>query len=154
MNFAKQAWRKPAATIAAAVSAAVLPTLIVSALVFAIAKDEITSEEWWVVVATLFVFAFAHVLLLGLPIAQWLRRKGRLHALPVATTGLFVGALPYGLFALFFDSSDAGFTLDAWIDWLQETAVFAVFGLLGAMAFYCVYRAIAGGITTQAASSD
>src|SRR5687768_5561104 len=108
-----QPWRKPIATLAATLAAAALPTLVLMGLVFAIAFDEITSTEWWIVLAALFGFALAHVLLLGLPAAALLWRTRRFRALPTAMAGLFVRALPYAVFSFPFGDK-AG--VDVWDD--------------------------------------
>ena len=126
------------ALVTATLAAAALPTLIVVAIVFSIAHEEITNEEWWITLATLFAFAMAQVVLLGLPVAAVLRRIGRTGVVPVALAGLIVGVVPYAIYSFPFDAASRA---EPWVmGWLEELAVFGVLGVLGAMAFLLVYR--------------
>lgn len=136
------AWRKPIALIAATIAAAALPTLIVVAIVFSIAHEEITNSEWWVMLATLFAFAVAQVVLLGLPAAALLRRIKRAGVVPAALVGLVVGAVPYAAYSFPYDAT---LRAEPWVmEWLQELAVFGVLGVVGALAFLAVYRSMTG----------
>ena len=93
------AWRKPLPLLGAALAAAALPTLLVVAIVFAVAHEEVTNAEWWGMLATLFAFAMAHVVLLGIPAAALLRRSSRAGVVPAALVGLIVGVLPYAAYS-------------------------------------------------------
>ena len=131
--------RKSIALLSATLAAAALPTLVVVAIVFSVAREEITNDEWWIMLATLFAFAVAHVVVLGVPAAALLRRIGRSGVVPVALAGVIVGSVPYALYSFPFDAT---LRVEPWVmDWLQELAVFGVLGVLGAMAFMGVYRA-------------
>jgi len=149
--------RNLAATLAATLAAAVVPTLILMALVGTIASDEITRDEWWIVAGLLFGIALAHVVLLGLPAVLVLRRMRRYRIVPIAIAGALVGALPYAIFS--FPTNDVAgvdqfsdgvqtiangvVTTAGWMQWLQEAAVFGALGFVGALAFYGLQRAIA-----------
>lgn len=135
------AWCKPVATLAATLAAATVPTATLAALVFVELPREMFGEFLFVVLV-LFLFALGHVLLLGLPVAGWLLRVERLRVLPMTVAGAIVGALPYGVFALV-DPLHGAFSFDDWMEWLQEIALFASFGVAGALTFLVVYRSIA-----------
>lgn len=126
-------WRKPLAAVAATTAAAAFPTFIILAMVFAVAAYEVPGRDWWIMCATIFGFALAHAVLLGLPAALWLRRVNRFRWLPVAAAGLLIGALPYAIFSLV-----AG---DPLSEALEDASVLGLLGVCGALAFFATWRA-------------
>jgi hypothetical protein len=136
-------WRTPVAILVGALAAAAMPAVILAVFVLAGTPDTF-SLEFLLPIATIFVFGLAHALVLGLPIAWWLRRNGWLHVVPVAILGAIVGSVPYGLHAFNGMLLEILSTPDGWMAWLSETGLLAVLGMIGALTFLGVYRAITG----------
>jgi len=102
------------------------------------------SLEFMLPIAAIFVVGLAHALVLGLPLAWWLRRNGWLRVGPVAILGAIVGSVPYGLYTFSGMLLEILSTLDGWMAWFSETGLLAVLGMIGALTFLGVYRAITG----------
>lgn len=118
-------------TVAAALAPAALATLYVAPS----AGDRFGGMTL-IVFCVAFALAFAHALLLGLPVALALHHNCRFSLLPMLLAGTLVGIVPSAL--VFYPWQSPA----QWRDYLEIVAVAAVLGAIGGSAFYLSHCAI------------
>ncbi|MBV8837018.1 MAG: hypothetical protein JO000_10785 [Alphaproteobacteria bacterium] len=84
-------------------------------------------------VASAFLVALVHALIIGVPIALVYRACGWRNLIAVAVGGLLIGVLPYALFALLMLSPVA-------LTDFKLIALFGGYGALGALVFWLTLR--------------
>ena len=149
-------YRKMFSLFASALLSAVGVTLLL-----AIQTSVQIEEPWNIVVVSetlssvrmTFLIVLAHVVLLGLPVYLYFRSKMHEGVIAFGVGGFFVGALPFGLLALFsmalLNSASSGGeatvingvpTLAGWIEYAQGIGWIGLLGLAGGLIFWLALR--------------
>jgi hypothetical protein len=111
---------------------AALPSALAPSLVLAVALGNPD------VVLLVFLFALAHAVIAGIPVAAVLMAAGRFRPLPMLVAGACVGLVPAALF--FTASGEPGVA-----GYLLRLASMAGLGALGGLAFFLAHRVIEPG---------
>jgi hypothetical protein len=144
------------AVLLASLAAALVPAMAIACVFFFMERGS-PNPVWPVVFVVAAIVAFAHAVLLGVVAAGWLLRVGWFRLLPMVSAGLVIGSVPAAIWQHPFKAAgtqsnawsggvqtlDNGvLTAAGWMDYAQFVGSAGLLGVLGAAAFYLVYKGI------------
>jgi len=139
-----------ASAVAPAVPALILSAFIVGMTIAAGNFDRLGSDVAFVAFFA-GVVSYAHAIVLGIPVALWLGRNGRLTLLPVLAYSALIGALPYSILMTWWEldentgsvsfdgvahTIDGTLTLDGWLNHAQVVLMFAGYGIASGLVWW------------------
>jgi hypothetical protein len=143
--------------LAPAVTVACWTLLMVLLFVFVLGGSPNLASDLGFMAAAVGIFAYAHMIVLGVPVLYLLWRFGRLTLSAVAIASTLIGAVPFALFVAIYEVTldhsgsssvhngvahriDGELTLAGYLSSLYTALVFAASGLLTGVAWWLIAR--------------